>query len=46
MVDKETDKKWVSALSFNWLKYGLRKYAVEKIVLLVNLVGYCKKQAN
>ena len=32
-IDKETDKNWVSGLSFNLLKYGLRKYALEKIVL-------------
>lgn len=32
-VDEGTDKSWVSGLSFNWLKYGLRKYALEKIVL-------------
>lgn len=32
-IDEETDKNWVSGLSFNWLKYGLRKYALEKIVL-------------
>ena len=32
-IDEETDKNWVSGLSFNLLKYGLRKYALEKIVL-------------
>lgn len=32
-VDEGTDKSWVSSLSFNWLKYVLRKYALEKIVL-------------
>lgn len=32
-IDEGTDKSWVSGLSFNWLKYGLRKYALEKIVL-------------
>ena len=32
-IDEGTDKGWISSLSFNWLKYGLRKYALEKIVL-------------
>jgi hypothetical protein len=32
-TDEDTDKNWVSGLSFSWLKYGLRKYALEKIVL-------------
>lgn len=32
-VGDNIDKSWVSLLSFNWLKYGLRKYALEKIVL-------------
>lgn len=31
-VDGTSDKNWVSLLSFNWLKYGIRKYALEKIV--------------
>jgi hypothetical protein len=31
-TDESVDKSWVSHLSFNWLKYGLRKYALEKIV--------------
>lgn len=32
-VDESFDKNWISSLSFNWLKFGLRKYALEKIVL-------------
>jgi hypothetical protein len=31
-TDESMDKSWVSQLSFNWLKHGLRKYALEKIV--------------
>jgi hypothetical protein len=32
-IDESIDKKWVSILSFNWLRYGLKKYALGKIVL-------------
>ncbi|NSW91235.1 MAG: hypothetical protein HPY74_11305 [Firmicutes bacterium] len=32
-IDESIDKKWVSVLSFNWLRYGLKKYALGKIVL-------------
>lgn len=31
-TDDSVDKRWVSQLSFNWLKHSLRKYALEKIV--------------